>query len=180
MSDKPRLRQLKAKALKDFLRGVQRPEVDLVFLLQDLEDPVNVGAAFRIADGCEASEIILTGKTPTPPDSTIAGVGRGAHRRIPWRYVEHADEALVELKGMGYMACAIEVAEGAVPYYSLKYPDRVCLVVGHEYHGVTTRTLSVCDNAVYIPMYGKIKSLNVHVALAVVAFHVLHQQLICG
>ena len=61
-----------------------------------------------------------------------------------------------------------------MPYHQIQYPEKICLVVGNEHHGVTKRTLAACDQAVYIPMYGKIHSLNVHVALGIVAYHSLH------
>ncbi|MDQ3327027.1 MAG: tRNA methyltransferase [Chloroflexota bacterium] len=171
------MKQLKGKGLKDFLRqGATRPPMALAFLLQDVEDPVNVGAAFRIADACGASEILLTGETPCPPDQTIAGVGRGTHRRVPWRYTKYAADALAALRAQGYSTCAVEVTGNSVPYTEVTYPRKLCLIVGNEYHGVARRTLAECDIAIYIPMYGKIKSLNVHVALGIVAYHALHSR----
>lgn len=168
------MKQLTGKALTDFLRRVTRPEIELAFVLQDVDDAVNVGAAFRIADACGARELILTGTSPTPPDATIAGIGRGTHRRVPWRHTSYASEAIGALKEQGYTGYALEVASGAVPYYEVEYPAKVCLVVGNEGFGVNKHTLAACDTAIYIPMYGKIKSLNVHVALGIIAFHILH------
>src|ERR687883_366426 len=72
--------------------------------------------------------------------------------------------------------CAIEIASGAQPYYAVDYPRKVCLVVGNEYHGVTRRTLDACDAAIFLPMYGKIESLNVHVALGIASYHILHSR----
>lgn len=172
--ERVQVKQLSGQRLKNFLRATDRPPVALAFVLQDVEDPVNVGAAFRIADATGAREIVLAGTTPTPPDQTIHGVGRGAHRRIPWRHVPAAADAVRELAADGYVGVAVEVADGAVPYYLAGYPDRVCLVVGNEHHGVSRRTLAECGLAVYVPMYGKLPSLNVHVALGIVAYHALH------
>ncbi|MBW7959175.1 MAG: tRNA methyltransferase, partial [Candidatus Promineofilum sp.] len=53
---------------------------------------------------------------------------------------------------------------------------KTCLVVGHEDHGITKATLAACDSAVFLPMYGKGLSLNVHVALAVVLYHIRHSE----
>ncbi len=80
------------------------------------------------------------------------------------------------LKTQGYLCCALEVTSTAQPYQQIDFSSKVCLIVGHEYLGVTRRTLGETDLAIYIPIYGKIKSLNVHVALGVVAFHILYQQ----
>ena len=62
-----------------------------------------------------------------------------------------------------------------MPYHTFVYPQKTCLVVGHEDHGITKATLALCDAAVFLPMYGKGLSLNVHVALSVVVYHILHQ-----
>lgn len=69
---------------------------------------------------------------------------------------------------------AVELTDDAVPYHEFEYPARTCLIVGHEDHGVTKATLAACDAAVFLPMYGKGLSLNVHVALAIVLYHIRH------
>lgn len=173
-SDSRRLKQLRGKPLKDYLKQVEHPGTDLVIVLQDVEDPVNVGAAFRIADACDARELALTGTTPVPPHPSIAGIGRGTHRRVNWSYSDSAPGAIQGFKERGYTSCAIEVASNSAPYYEVEYPDKVCLVLGNEYYGVAKRTITVCDMAIYIPMYGKVMSLNVHVALGVAAYHIIH------
>ena len=163
--------------LKRFLRDYKRahrPACDIVVLLQSVEYPANVGSAFRMADGAGVTELVLTGITPTPPNATIDKVGRFKSLRVPWRYVQDPVEAIAELKAKGYQIVAVELADTAVPYHTYDYPDKVCLVVGHEDHGVTKATLGACDTAVFLPMYGKGRSLNVHVALSIVVYHILH------
>ncbi len=170
------MKQLTGKPLRQFMARTARPQVDLVFLLQDVEDAANVGAAFRIADACRVSRLILAGTTPCPPHHAIAGVGRGTHRRVDWRYAPRVEDAIRALRQQGYVTCALEITRDSAPYWEIRYPDRLCLVVGNEYHGVTKQTLALCDMAIYLPMYGKILSLNVHVALGIVAYHVLHER----
>lgn len=163
--------------LKRFLRDYRRQHpaaCDVVIILQSVEYPANVGSAFRIADAAGATELILTGITPTPPNPAIDKVARYKSLRVPWRYVQDPLEAIGQLKADGYQIVAIELATGAVPYTSHDYTQRTCFVVGHEDHGVTRATLEACDAAVFIPMYGKGLSLNVHVALGIVVFHALH------
>jgi len=169
------VRQLRGTELKRFLRRYRKarpPERRIVFLLQSVEYPVNVGSIFRIADACGVEEVILSGITPTPPNPTIAKVARGKERRVPWRYVKEATEALAELRGEGLRICALEITDKAIPYFAYEPPEEVCLVVGHEDHGITRATLALCDDAVFVPMYGRGKSLNVHVSLAIVAYHI--------
>lgn len=171
------MKPLVGTKLKRFLRDYRRlhpQERDIVALLQSVEYPANVGSCFRIADGAGFRELILTGITPTPPNPTIEKVGRYKSSRMPWRYEKDPVTAVRDLQADGYQAVAIELCEDAVPYQEYVYPGKCCLVVGHEDHGVTRATLEVCDAAVFLPMYGKGLSLNVHVALSIVAYHVLH------
>lgn len=171
------MRPLIGTDLKRFLRDFRRthkPTADLVVLLQSVEYPANVGSIFRLADGAGVSELILTGITPTPPNATIDKVGRFKSLRLPWRYAPDPLPIIDELRSRGYQILAIELTDDAVPYHEFDYPDKACLIVGHEDHGITKATLAACDSAVFIPMYGKGLSLNVHVALAVVLYHIRH------
>ena len=168
------MKQLRGKPLKDFLKQVKLSEKELVFILQDVQDPVNVGSAFRIADACRVKELILTGISAQPPHPLVRKVARGKHRRVKWRYTEQAADAIVSLKADGYTSCALEVTAESMRYDEVDYPDKICLIVGHEDHGVTKRTLAVCDMVIFLPMYGAGASLNVHVSLGIAAYHILH------
>lgn len=163
--------------LKRFLRHYKRqhpPQHTVAALLQSVEYPANVGSIFRLADGAGLAELVLSGITPAPPNPALEKVARYKTDRVPWRYVEDPVVAVGQMKEQGYQVVAVELAEGAVPYHRFDYQPRVCLVAGHEDHGVTKATLAACDGAVFLPMYGKGRSLNVHVALSIVVYHVLH------
>ena len=105
---------------------------------------------------------------------------RGKHTRVPWRYLDDAAQAIAEVKAEGYRVYALELTSDAVPYHTVEWPDNVCLVVGHEDHGVTRATLALCDEAVFLPMWGKGASLNVHVALGIVVYHIRMQGVVDG
>ncbi len=160
--------------IKRFMRKLPRPTSRLCFLLADVEDPVNVGSAFRIADACGVDEMVLCGITAQPPHKLIGKVGRGKDKRVKWSYTEDAVAAIERMKSEGWRTFALEITGEAAPYFAIEWPEKSCLIVGHEDHGVTKRALAACDQTVFIPMYGKGASLNVHVALGVLAFHVLH------
>lgn len=167
------LRKVEIKRL--FAETLQKypPQVELAFLLQSLEDPLNVGSLFRIADSCGAKELIFTGKTPTPPHEVIDRTSRGHDRRVSWRQIAQMDEAMDRLREEGYHLIALETTRGAKCYLEYAYPSKICLVLGNESKGVYAQTLAKCDGAVFIPMYGKGPSMNVHVAAALVAYQAL-------
>ena len=167
------MRPLIGTDLKRFLRDYRRahkPSGELTVLLQSVEYPANVGSIFRLADGAGVSELI----TPTPPHATIDKVGRYKSLRLPWHYEADPLVAIDGIRAKGFSMIAVELTDDAVPYHEFEYPARTCLIVGHEDHGVTKATLAACDAAVFLPMYGKGLSLNVHVALAIVLYHIRH------
>lgn len=159
--------------IKRFMRQQERPARELAFLLHDVQDPVNVGSAFRIADAAKA-QVILTGITALPDHKLVQKVGRGKHKRVPWRTFETVEAAAAALVAEGFTIYAVEITDQAKPYHLVEYPQKTCLLVGHEDHGVTKAALALAHETVFIPMYGKGASLNVHVALGITAFHALH------
>jgi len=176
-SEKNQKRQLRGKTeTRRFLQesgGVLKTTRQLVLLLQDWDDPYNVGSLFRVADACGADEVILTGKTPAPPHPQISVTSLGNHRRVSFRQIERHDEVLAMLRSDGYQLVAVEVAAGALSYRAFEFADKVCLVLGNERKGVYPNVLRQCDGATFIPMAGKGRSMNVVVAGAIVAYEAL-------
>lgn len=170
MRSKTGVRQLHKESRERY-----RSSRELAFLLQDWDDPYNVGGMFRVADACGAVELILSGKTPLPPHPQISVTSLGSHRRVPWRNFERNDAAAARLREEGFELVAVEIAEGAVPFFEHRFGDKVCLVLGNEVNGVYGSVLKQCTAAVYIPMLGKGRSMNVHVAAAIVGYHVALQ-----
>lgn len=164
----------KRTEIKRFMRAQPKPSVKLAFLLEDVQDPVNVGSAFRIADACKAEPVVLTGITAQPDHKLVQKIGRGKHKRLLWRHEESLEVAVAKLKADGFKIFGVEITPDARPYCDITYPEKTCLLVGHEDHGVTKKARALCDELIFIPMYGKGASLNVHVALGVAAFHALH------
>ena len=163
--------------LKRFLRAYRRqhpPSRQVAALLQSIAYPVNVGSVFRLAEAAGVNPLYLTGITPQPPHPSIDKVARHKTNRVAWKYEEDPLVALDRLRQDGFHIVALELTDEAVPYHTYSYPQRVCFVAGNEDHGVTKATLARCDAAIFIPMYGKGNSLNVHVALSIVVYHALH------
>jgi tRNA (guanosine-2'-O-)-methyltransferase len=146
------------------------PQIELAFMLQDWSDAYNVGGMFRVADACGASELILTGGSPCPPNPMIGVTSLGNHRRVSWRAIKDHEEAASILKAEGYSLIAIELAEGAMSYLEFEFPAKTCLILGNEQKGVYGKVMKHVDASVFIPMSGKGRSINVHVAAAVVGF----------
>ena len=149
------------------------PNKKLVFLCQDWDDGYNVGGMFRVAAACGAAELWLVGKTPSPPNPMIGVTSLGMHRRVPFREFKKWDEAVAVAANEGYDLVAVEVTEDAEHYRSFEFAPKTCLVLGNEGAGVSPGLLRSCRASVMIPMYGKGRSLNVHVAAAIVGFEAM-------
>lgn len=160
------------KLYKEFAKEHPKP-IELAFFLQDWEDPYNVGGMYRVADACGAKELFMSGRTPIPPHPQIHVTSMGQHRRVKWEHLGKNEDAAKAIKERGYSLVAVEIAEGAEHYMEFEFPERTCLVLGNEAQGVYNNVMRHRDAAVYIPMYGKGRSLNVHVAAAVVAFEAM-------
>ncbi|MBN1310424.1 MAG: tRNA methyltransferase [Anaerolineae bacterium] len=174
------MKQLRGTSLKRFLRDWRREHAanlpDIALVLQSVSYPANVGSLFRIADAIRVNKMFLCGITPTPPNQTITKVGRDKHNDVSWFYEKHAEDIIQALRTEGYHICALELTDTSQPYHQIAYPDKICLVVGNEDHGVTRSALALCDSSVFVPMYGKGHSLNVHVCTAVVLYHIIGQK----
>lgn len=170
------MKPLHGTPLKRFVRDFQRTHPltkEIKLILQSVAYPANVGSVFRLADGAGVSEVILCGITPQPPNPTIDKVSRNKHRRVPWRYEKEAVDAIKQVRDEGFMIFGVELVAGAVLYNEVSYPEKICFVVGHEDHGITKQTLEACDHYIFLPMYGKGLSLNVHVAASIVVYHAI-------
>ncbi|MES1228046.1 MAG: TrmH family RNA methyltransferase [Armatimonadota bacterium] len=162
------------KVYKEFKKA-HKPSVELAFYLQDWEDAYNVGSLFRVADAVGSDLVVMSGKTPQPPDPMIPVTSLGAHRRIPYHHFPRHDDAVAFLKAEGWSLVAVEIAEGAVNFRDFTFPPRTCLILGNEGAGIYGNVMKASDAVVYIPQFGKGRSMNVHVAAAVVAYEAVLQ-----
>jgi 23S rRNA (guanosine2251-2'-O)-methyltransferase len=146
---------------------------ELIFFLYNVEYPVNVGSIFRIAEAANVQKIYLAGTTPDPTSPKIQKIAGQKITETKWERVGNIETTMNKIKTANYHISALEITDQSEPFFETNYPEKVCLVAGHEVHGVPNDVLKYCNNATYIPMYGKGKSLNVHVALAIVTFYLI-------
>lgn len=167
------MKQLLGVALKRFVRQQESHGKELVLIAENIQYPTNVGSLLRIADAVGLKHLYLTGVSKTPDHSKVREVGRKKHRVVAWTYERDTMVVIEGLKKQGYRICALELTDESVEYHTYRQDTKVAIVVGSEVYGVTRKTLALCDDSVYIPMYGKGKSLNVHVAAAVFLYHLV-------
>ncbi len=165
--------QLSKKQIKQFNKG-WRHNKKVYIIAENMQYARNVASLFRTADAMGATEVILTGISHKPPfGKELRKASRNKEKRVKWRYFKQTFKALDYMKRLDVPVIAIEQTTKSVPYYNVNYPDSFALLVGNEATGVTKKTLQKIKNFVFIPMYGKGASLNVHVSLAIVGFYAI-------
>ena len=152
--------------------GVAVVRLPLRVIVDNVRSLWNVGSIFRTADACGVERLLLTGITGCPPRAEISKTALGAERSVAWSYHADGRKALAEARRDGYRPIAIESASGAVPLDAMRWPNRVCLVLGNEVAGVSENLLEHCEGKVRIPMMGTKQSFNVAVAFGIVAYRV--------
>ena len=157
----------------DQVKALPRPPLTIV--LDNIRSLHNVGAIFRTADAVRAEKCYLCGITGCPPRSEIRKSSLGAEEAVPWQYAKNPLSVIEMLKLQGYQIVCLEHTTNSVDYRSADYRSPLCLVVGHEFNGVSDEIVRAADMSVEIPMHGVKLSLNVAVAFGIAAFEIINR-----
>ena len=147
----------------------------LIVMLDGIEDPHNMGAILRSCDSVGVDAIIVKKHGACPLNSTVAKASTGAIEYMKVVEVSNLNNAIRELKEDGYWIVGAE-ANNSVDYRSVNYDSKIVLVVGSEGKGISRLVSENCDVRVKIPMVGKVNSLNVSVACAVLLYQVYNNR----
>lgn len=168
-----------AKAYMDpeeILAGVaQRKEPPFLMILDGIEDPHNLGAILRTAEGTGVHGVFLPERGAVGLTGAVARVSAGALEHLSVGRVGNLSRLIEELKERGIWVCALD-PNAAKPYTALNLQGAVALVMGSEGKGVRPGVLKHCDDRARIPMKGRVASLNVSAAAAVVLYEAVRQR----
>lgn len=140
-------------------------------ILHNIRSKHNVGSAFRSADAFGVSKIILSGYTPSPPDSEISKTAIGAEEFVEWHYLKTIDEVLQHYPVDQFAYVGIEQMDKSIELQSYKPPTKpINIVFGNEVSGIDEAFIPHIKDFVEIPQFGNKHSLNISVALGVVLF----------
>jgi 23S rRNA (guanosine2251-2'-O)-methyltransferase len=162
--------------VEDILKAAEeKNEPPFIILLDNIEDPHNLGAIIRTAHQAGAHGVIIPKRRAVGLTATVAKVSAGALNYLPVAKVTNLSVTIDELKEKGlWFACAD--MEGELMYkVNLKGP--IGLVIGSEGEGVGRLVKEKCDYIAKIPMYGKVDSLNASVAMGIMAYEIVRQRL---
>jgi 23S rRNA (guanosine2251-2'-O)-methyltransferase len=153
----------------------RRGEHAFVVVLDGVEDPHNLGAILRTADAAGADGVVIPERRAVGVTATVAKASAGASEHLPVARVTNISRALEELKSREVWTVGLD-ERAPQAYDQLDYKMHCGLVVGAEGKGLHDLVRKRCDFLVSIPMLGKVPSLNVSVAAAVVMYEVARQR----
>ncbi len=162
--------------VEDILKKAEENgEPPFIFLLDDIEDPHNLGAIVRTANLCGAHGVIIPKRRAVGLTATVAKASAGALNYTPVARVTNLGRTIEELKEKGlWFVCA---DMGGERMYDLNLTGAIGVVIGNEGNGVSKLIREKCDYVASIPMKGDIDSLNASVAAGVLAYEIVRQRI---
>ncbi len=144
-------------------------KLPLVVVLDEVRSLYNVGSVFRSSDAFAVSAVYLCGITAVPPNAEIHKTALGAEESVDWKYFKRTQDAVNELKAMGYEVLAIEQVEHStmLQNISLDSQKKYAIILGNEVKGVQQEVVDMCDGCIEIPQFGTKHSLNVSVTAGI-------------
>ena len=153
----------------------EKGEDPFLILLDNIEDPHNLGAIIRTANLAGAHGVIIPKRRAAGLTAVVARASAGAQNYTPVAKVTNLTAAIKELKEKGlWFVCA---DMGGETMYELKLTGPIGLVIGNEGEGVSRLVREACDFTASIPMKGNIDSLNASVAAGVLAYEIVRQRM---
>jgi len=153
----------------------QRGEPASILILDEIEDPQNLGALIRTAECAGFHGVIIPKHHAASVNQTVAKTSAGASEHMPVAKVVNIANTLDELKEKGLWMVGTD-GGAEREYTELEYDMPVALVIGNEGKGIRQLVREKCDFLVKIPIYGKVESLNASVAGALVMYEIVKQR----
>lgn len=162
--------------IEDILNAAkEKNEPPFIIILDDIEDPHNLGAIIRTANQAGAHGVIIPKRHAVGLTATVARTSAGAINYTPVAKVTNISRTIEELKEKGiWFACADMSGE---IMYNCNLTGAIGLVIGSEGNGVSRLVKEKCDFVVKIPMFGQIDSLNASVAAGVLSYEIVRQRM---
>lgn len=160
----------------DILQAAKdKNEPPFIFILDELEDPHNLGAIIRTANICGAHGVIIPKRRAVGLTATVVKASAGAINYTPVAKVNNIAKLIEELKEQGLWFVCADMGGEVMYRHNLTGP--IGLVIGNEGSGVSRLVKEKCDYVASIPMKGDIDSLNASVAAGVLAYEIVRQRI---
>ncbi|MBN1317902.1 MAG: 23S rRNA (guanosine(2251)-2'-O)-methyltransferase RlmB [Anaerolineales bacterium] len=162
--------------VKELLTSVPANESPFVLLLDLLQDIQNVGSLLRTADAVGVHGIILQERRGVGITPSVVNSSSGAAEHLHIAQVTNLVQTMRELKASGVWLYGLDQVKQAIPIHQANLKGSIGLVVGNEGEGIRRLVRETCDVLAYIPMQGKISSLNAAIAGSVALYTAWQQR----
>ncbi len=163
------------KTLEDALKkAAAKGEAPFLLLLDELQDPQNLGALIRTADAAGVHGILLPKRRSCPLNAVVAKISAGAVEYVPVIQIGNIVQQLKDLKKQGFWVAGADM--DGEPYNKANLTGPLVLVIGAEGKGLGRLVKENCDIIVSLPMQGGVNSLNAAAAGAVLMYEVVRQR----
>jgi 23S rRNA (guanosine2251-2'-O)-methyltransferase len=169
------VRERKFLTVEDLIAAKPNLSHKFFLALDSVEDPHNLGALLRSADGAGVDGVLLPERRSAPISGVVAKTSAGASEHVPIARVTNLTRALEQLKKNNVWIIGLD-ERGTPAYTDFDFATDCCLVLGAEGPGLHDLVKKTCDHLLRIPMQGSVSSLNVSVAGAVVMYEALRQR----
>lgn len=146
-----------------------------ILLLENLQDPGNLGTIIRTAEGAGVTGILMSRDTVDIYNSKVVRATMGAIFRMPFYYEECLPDGIRWLKEQGICCYAAHLM--GTEFYAYDYRTDCCFMIGNEGNGLTQETAAAAERLIRIPMQGKVESLNAATAATVLMYESMRQRL---
>lgn len=157
-----------------FARAAEKNEEPFILLLDELQDPQNVGALIRSADAAGVHGVLMPRRRSCPLNAVVAKISAGAVEYVPVVQIGNIAQTIEELKQRGCWVVSADM--DGVDFYAANMTGPIVLVIGAEGRGLGRLVKQKCDDVVSIPMNGGVNSLNASAAGAVLMYEVVRQR----
>ena len=148
----------------------------LLLLLEDIQDPGNLGTMIRTAEGAGVDGVIMSSNTVDIYNPKTIRSTMGSIYRMPFFYTENLEKTMEEIKERGIRIYAAHL-KGEQPYHKLDYRKGTAFLIGNEGNGLKKETADRADCYMKIPMKGQVESLNAAVASVVLMYEAARQRM---
>jgi 23S rRNA (guanosine2251-2'-O)-methyltransferase len=149
-------------------------DADLVVLLEDVQDPRNLGAVLRVCEGAGAGRVLIRDRGSAPVSPTVAKTSAGATEWLEVERVTNSGIEIERLKEAGFWVYGTD-PEGDPPW-EVDLSGKIVLCFGGEEKGLRSRTRQLCDRMIGLPMRGRVGSLNIATSAAAVLYEAVRQR----
>ena len=152
----------------------EKGEPPFIFILDNIEDPHNLGSIIRVAECAGIDGIIIGKHRAASVTDTVMRISEGGANHVAITKVTNINSAIEKLKENNIWVYGLEL--GGSDIYKTNLKGRLAIVIGGEDTGINRLTKEKCDGVMSIKMHGKINSLNASVACGVAVFEALRQR----